>query len=104
MQEPCLVEGVRVCRGPQRKPCARSRCGVPPLSAQQAYTPPHPLLQAKAKAEAEAKAFKENMLNMPKVAAKKAKDPILLQLAKDDLVLAVSRLTLYAVNAKVWLH
>ena len=57
--------------------------------------------EAKAKAEAEAKAFKENMLNMPKVAAKKAKDPILLQLAKDDLVLAVSRLTLYAVNAKV---
>ena len=56
--------------------------------------------EAKAKAEAELKAFKDNMQNMPKVAAKKAKDPIVLQIEKEGLVLAVSRQTLYVVNDK----
>ena len=34
------------------------------------------------------------------MAAKKAKDPILLQLNKEGLIMAVSRLTLYVVNEK----
>lgn len=34
------------------------------------------------------------------VAAKKAKDPIIVQLEKEGLVLAVSRRTLYVVNAE----
>ena len=55
--------------------------------------------EAKAKREAEEKAFKANMANMPKAAAKKAKDPIVVQLEKEGLILAVSRRTLYVVNA-----
>ena len=56
--------------------------------------------EAKAKEEAELKAFKENMQSMPKVAAKKARDPILLQIEKEGLILALSRQTLYVVNEK----
>jgi hypothetical protein len=56
--------------------------------------------EARAQAEEEAKAFKEKILNMPTEAAKKAKDPILLQIGKEGLVMAVSRRTLYVVNDK----
>jgi len=55
--------------------------------------------ETKAKKEAEEKAFKDNMANMPKMAAKKVKDPIIVQLEKEGLVLAVSRRTLYVVGA-----
>jgi hypothetical protein len=54
--------------------------------------------EALAKAEADRLALKENLANMPKLAAKKAKDPILLQLSKEGLILAVSRRTLYVVD------
>lgn len=56
--------------------------------------------EAEAKEEAELKAFKENMQSMPKIAAKKARDPIVLQIEKEGLILAISRQTLYVVNDK----
>jgi|LauGreDrversion2_3_1035106.scaffolds.fasta_scaffold68256_1 hypothetical protein len=40
------------------------------------------------------------MQSMPKVAAKKARDPILLQIEKEGLILALSRQTLYVVTEK----